>query len=356
MTTIRRGQERTLNAMESRRQQGFSMTEIMVAMVLGLFLGVSMIQLFVSSKRIYGTQDAAAQLQESGRVAVDILANSLRMAQFAGCTKCGSGCTLSRPSSGKAEWWEEMDTNGFMGYDGTACASNSNFPGPICGDKAGERVEGTDAMVILGGGENSYYANAYPPGSLNFTLNTIQRADGSALAKGDLLLACGNNVIALFSILNINGLSIEFADSKPDPNWTQDLPSFVIVVDYKPQAFYVGVGSGSKGKSLYRMRYNSEKKAMESEELIEGVEDMQLCYQQAGAYDSAARVSSWDQVHGVRMHILTASLGDGTVSTKQSYFFPKDDDCAKSRSTSDKNADLRLYRSFTTTVGIRNRL
>ena len=63
-------------------QQGFSMVELMVAMVLTLVLITGIIQVFNSSKQTYRTQDDVIQIQENGRFALDILERHIRMADF----------------------------------------------------------------------------------------------------------------------------------------------------------------------------------------------------------------------------------------------------------------------------------
>lgn len=64
------------------RQRGFSLVELMVAMVIGLFVVASVGMLFVSSKRTYLTQDANSRLQESARFIVDYLGRQVRMAGY----------------------------------------------------------------------------------------------------------------------------------------------------------------------------------------------------------------------------------------------------------------------------------
>ena len=66
----------------ARRQQGFTMVEILVALMISVFLMAGMIQLFIGSKQSYRFHDAASRLQENGRLAIDTMATDIRMAGY----------------------------------------------------------------------------------------------------------------------------------------------------------------------------------------------------------------------------------------------------------------------------------
>lgn len=63
-------------------QRGFSLVELMVAMVVSLLLLSGVIQVFVSSKQSYRVVDSYSRLQENGRFAVDVLSRNIRMAGY----------------------------------------------------------------------------------------------------------------------------------------------------------------------------------------------------------------------------------------------------------------------------------
>lgn len=65
-----------------RRNRGFSLVELMVAMAIGLFLTLVIAQLFLGSKQSYRTQDDMSRLQENARYAVTLLSRQLRAAGF----------------------------------------------------------------------------------------------------------------------------------------------------------------------------------------------------------------------------------------------------------------------------------
>lgn len=68
-----------------RAQQGLTLIEIMVALTLSLVLMGGVIQLFLSSKQTYRTNEALASLQESARFALDNITRDARIASYQGC-------------------------------------------------------------------------------------------------------------------------------------------------------------------------------------------------------------------------------------------------------------------------------
>jgi type IV pilus assembly protein PilW len=68
-----------------RQNQGFTLIEIMIALLLGVFLLGGVIGIFISAKQTNREQDALSRLQENGRFAMEFLARDIRMADYRGC-------------------------------------------------------------------------------------------------------------------------------------------------------------------------------------------------------------------------------------------------------------------------------
>ena len=71
------------------KQHGFSLTELMVAMALGLVLMGGVMLVFDNTKRAYKYQAGLSQVQEQGRFAISFLSSSLRVAGYPGDTPPG---------------------------------------------------------------------------------------------------------------------------------------------------------------------------------------------------------------------------------------------------------------------------
>lgn len=92
-------------------------------------------------------------------------------------------------------------------------------------------------------------------------------------------------------------------------------------------------------------------------ELVEGVEAMQLLYGEdttgdrvADRYVAAAAVGNWSNVVSVRIYLLLVSLEDNIVTQPQTIFFPADTNNAWPVN------DRCLRQPFSTTIVVRNRM
>jgi type IV pilus assembly protein PilW len=65
-----------------QRQSGISLVEIMVALVLSLILTGGAIQVYLSAKQGYRSQEGYSRLQENGRYALEMIASQLRLAGY----------------------------------------------------------------------------------------------------------------------------------------------------------------------------------------------------------------------------------------------------------------------------------
>jgi type IV pilus assembly protein PilW len=63
-------------------QRGFTLIELMIAMLIGVFLMGGVIQIFLSAKQAYRLQENLSRLQENGRFAMDMIAQDTRMAGY----------------------------------------------------------------------------------------------------------------------------------------------------------------------------------------------------------------------------------------------------------------------------------
>ncbi len=63
-------------------QRGFTLIELMIAMLIGVFLMSGVIQIFLSAKQAYRLQENLSRLQENGRLAINLIAKDIRMAGY----------------------------------------------------------------------------------------------------------------------------------------------------------------------------------------------------------------------------------------------------------------------------------
>ena len=65
-----------------RKQSGLTLIELMLSMALGVFVLLSLIGLLLASKASYRLQDQKAQIQETGRYAIDVLSKAIRQTGY----------------------------------------------------------------------------------------------------------------------------------------------------------------------------------------------------------------------------------------------------------------------------------
>lgn len=68
--------------MKARKAQGFSIVELLVALLISMLLMTGVVQVFMASRQTYATQEAASRLQENGRFALEFIAQSARLAGY----------------------------------------------------------------------------------------------------------------------------------------------------------------------------------------------------------------------------------------------------------------------------------
>lgn len=71
--------------MTDRRQQGFSLVELMVAILISTLLILGVTDLFARTSAADRDNTALAQMQESGRLALEIIGQDARRAGYQGC-------------------------------------------------------------------------------------------------------------------------------------------------------------------------------------------------------------------------------------------------------------------------------
>jgi len=72
----------TSRSPQASLHRGFTLVELMVALVISLLLMAGVIQVYLSSKQSYRLQDNVARIQESGRLATEILTRYIRLAGY----------------------------------------------------------------------------------------------------------------------------------------------------------------------------------------------------------------------------------------------------------------------------------
>jgi type IV pilus assembly protein PilW len=367
-----------------QRQAGLTLTELLVSLVLGLLLIAAVLGVFLGGLQTYRTTESLSRVQESGRLALEVLRQDLRLAGFTGCRQ-----TL-QPELPRASGplnpnliRNTLNPNPTVPPDGL---SFDNTFAPILGFR-GTTVETTyDPAVPPGPANVAGAVTAWTPNLPVTALVTGAQAHSDvvilSLARGGLpvlthassaddivvppdpgITQLGNLDIALvadcesaavFQITGGNpgtsGVIQHNAGAGTPGNWTGDLGrSFVgaRVFGVERVAYYIAEDSIGGRRALYR----------NDQELIENVERMRVEYgldtnndRRIDQYVNADAVPNWEQVLAIRVHLLISGNESGLVEAPRPLAF------AGATLTPPASPGRRHYQVFTTTVGIRNRL
>lgn len=326
--------------MSFQRQRGLSLVELMVAMTLSLLLMLGVIQIFLSSKQTYSTNSALSRVQESGRFAMDFLTQDIRNTGYKG------QCMRDPENHGVANilWRLEEPIKGWN--DITAKPTYLS----------GTPVTGTDVILIK-----------FAAGPGGVAADTTNLATNDTITLGSNTSGVNKHAITLVS----DAISCDLFQNTADSNaasvakgaggdWTHNYTSETEVLALQNATYYIRANSG-RPNSLVRERLSTTTTAADwvTEELIEGVQDMQILYGVAGPtrqvsdYVSADDVTDWDSIVAVRLDMLVVSADTNVVPENQVIAFGLKADGTPESVTIDNR---RLAQVFSSTIGIRNRL
>lgn len=319
------------------RSAGLSLIELMIAMVIGLILLLGLVQVMTASSAAYKLSAGVARTQENARFAMDFLQRDLRMAGHMGCVSDQAHMAPMMPASSDATrdglnlWFltqAQRTARNFaalsgdnaplrfdLGIQGFEAAGTS--PGeqvvlttgaPVVGDAndwepglpapiaALRPVEGSDILVIrylsttgvpvsIAAANASSYTMTPEAYGVEVSVNNPTGLFGVADCKQASVFAAtavdagSGAVTASVGGLNSSGLLGDEWSLEGGVNQPMLYPAEVVV-------YYVGVGAGTGADgnsppSLFRARLVAPAAgglAFRQEELVEGVESLQLLY------------------------------------------------------------------------------
>lgn len=359
-----------LSVHDRSRQSGFSVVEVMVALVIGLIITVAVAQIFSSSHSTAQLDEGLARLQENGRFATDFLTNEIRQAGYFGCVS-GAGPLRARVSNylvGGSVPGSTFDINTpIMGFEftGTAPGSTVVIPPtgatsstswtpaltPLLTSVAPGPIAGSDVVLI-----RSVDGPSFKTVPASTTTTAITVVTPNDLRDGDILML-GNCIRTSLFQANIavgapgTILHPKATTGGPAPGnicttWgltdcptSDDIGSSVTPVPeisrFNVTAFFIGQRAGNDVPSLYRARWTSG--GVVAEELVEGVENMQALYGvdtnndgNADGYIPASSVTNWSNVVSVQIALLLRTMTTATSG-------------GQVRSNAEQTADTNAY-------------
>lgn len=275
-------------------QRGFTMVELMVALLLGLVLIGGVINVFLTSGQTLRVNQNLSRVHENARFAIEMFSREIREA---GMVPCGStlSANVLRGSGGSVPWWASTYDGMVRGFDdGQNSTAIKGF-----GASTADRVGGTDALLILRPSSDEADLRrlaSHDPAENSFTdASVISTAVKSRYDSRPALVCDGKSA----ALLQIGAASVslgEYDYGTGTYNCSMNLGSAdAACATTTPRTFDAGaqltrwdpafwyVGHNSRGtKSLYRVgiKLNSSTGAVENDvqEMVPDVENMQIDY------------------------------------------------------------------------------
>lgn len=341
------------------KQQGFSLVELLVSVVIGLLLVVGVLQAFISSKETYTLQSGLAKLQENGRFAMAFLTRDLRQAGYSGCTSNTTFANTLRDASGALPSYLDFDAT-ITGVDNLGAGVSYNT---ISARETTDVVE-----VRFADNSNSCDVDFHNVNSAN-----MHCTDTNPFNVGDLLVVTNCTHTALFQktgpaannqiIVHNTGNGVDIGNCTKGlgvpvectTNGTGYQFSDGIVLQLNFYRYFIGTNTHGE-PSLYRqsIQNNAGVTGTASSELVEGIENMQVLYGEDTDSDGTAdyyvpfdEVADDENIISIRVSILVRSSEDSIARDGQTVAF---------NGTTTTFNDGRLRKVFTTTIALRNRL
>ena len=355
--------------LDRAKQSGLSLIELMIALVIGLLLTAAVVQMFVASKTTYAMQTSLAQMQENARFAMEFIARDLRTAGYMGCSKYTSLSNTLNDENGDV----------LSDYDlGVPLVMVDNYDASVAVDiplpSSVSPLEGSDIInVKTASTDDSCMIESH-----NASAASIHCQDNHNYESGQILLVsdCAHSAIFQQSNTNNNGTIsvIDHNTGNGSPgNCSKGLgfptdctttngnaytfPSGAFIQAFESYSYYLAMndfGDFSQ-PALYRasLSYSSGTSTLRGQELVEGVEDMQITYgldlDDDGDADTYRTGSGLDmsQVVAIRVSLLIRSISNNLTSSPQTYTY---------NGATVTATDNRLRKVFTSTITLRNRV
>lgn len=318
MNTIRHNPSR-----RTPRTRGFTLIELMIAMILGLIVIAGVTSVFLAGEKSFRTNNALGEVEDSSRIAFELMARDIREAGQTGCDSTNAQFA-NLLNNRTTDWWANWG-NAVHGYD-----DNVVDPGVAIGTGVGQRVANTDSLQLIGGGLDPV-ATQGTPGTAEDSYTLNPGTTPASLATGDLVVVCSPSNVAImqisaFDASNPAAPTMAHAGGGSTPgnclggvwypiNCTASGEDYVfpmnsLVSRLNATDWYIG-NNPAGGQSLYRIALvnNAGAVSAQAQEMVRNVTNMQVTYLQAGspAFVDATAVTNWGLVNAARVTLTIQS-------------------------------------------------
>lgn len=319
-----------------RKQLGFSMVELMVAMVIQFILLAGMVYVYSNSRVMFTVNEQLSRVQENGRYLTDVLLHDIRMAGYSGCRSIDE--VVPNIIANRPPIFASL-TDGITVFENGAGWDNPT---------ALTRVAGSDVITLQSaqGSGVSLRANMITDTA---TIRMIWNPD--RLAANDLILISDCSHADLFRASAVNhGSTIAHDNIANTGNQlSKAYADDAQLMPFDAHTYFIATGANAE-PGLYQYSFNSDTATL----LAEGVENMQLLLaedtsgdQEPDVYVNATAVMDWEAVIGVRVGLLMRSANNVATEARAFTF---------NGANANTGNDTRVRKAFWSYAAMRNRI
>ncbi|MDR6535680.1 PilW family protein [Variovorax soli] len=309
-----------------RHTRGFTLVELMVAILLGLFLIIGLISLLVSTVTSRSELDKTGRQIENGRYALQVLSEDIQMAGFVGASASTAFATVA-PTA--------CPTNvAALGYFATTSPGTSNVPLPVQGLSStpsciSNVMAGTAMLVVTRVNTNPVLPAAAVATETYLQVSTCANdtvpfavASGASAASFPLMQkdCLTSNLAPLRKIVQhvyfVSTCNVCGTDTTPTLKMAEYLNGEMKITPLAEgienlQLDY-GIDMDANGSPDC---YTSNPASPPAAEIAVGV-----CPQTTPAYDWTSAMSNWANVMAIRIHVLARNTEtSGTWTDTRTY-------------------------------------
>ena len=305
----------SIYALTRQQQRGFSIVEILVALVLSLILTLVVSQIYLGSKQSYRLQEAQSRLQENGRFALELLAKDIRRAGNLGCPPAKKTAVVIAKSSP-----DILPSTAILGYNANTPITSYPFDGsdfssdnwtPNLPYDSLNAMDGRDIFSIqfaepCGGRLQAKLTQFTPTPSIIIpSTNTC-----SIQPASDVLVIsdCGQAEVFRADAVSSDKTTITLSGTtnNTQSNFFYDHNLDAEVMVFHSHTYFIRVFNSEP--TLYRQ--DNTEKTPTPQPIMEGFEDMQVLYGiDANPIDgSVDRYLSADNVNGLWINVIAVRI------------------------------------------------
>ena len=358
-------------------QRGSLMVEVMVSSLIGTLLLYGALSIMLNSRISFKAREGLSRIEERGRLALEIVADDIRLAGYKGCVSSGAqeiirGVDLSsswvQPELG-IRGWAYRDTEYGDDLDVHLLQQSSfttNFWQPNTPGNKGTSIDMLKRSDVLELWVAQPFVMDITSATITDSLKRISAVPSTLEGfpdSGDpnperllLVTDCQKNMLVKADSFSSTGtVTLDPAKSN---SYTSQLTAMTQPQGVMIQGlmYYLAIPSDRDRPSLYKKEIKADGTFQNAVEVLPGVLSFQLQFGEnidtelsADRYVDADEVQDWANVISVRMYMLVETeIEDAVPDGLDFYFFGRNYSPANSE-------DKRIRREYTTTVTMRNR-